>query len=128
MKLDLSNPFDKNKAITYLDKLIQRSARIELREFKAKRTIDQNSYFHVCCKLLGDYAGYTVDEMKIIIKDQLEWMSYMKNGHRFYRSSSDLDKGEFTNLIEFTRQFGQEHGCYLPTSEEFINHQFELMK
>ena len=126
MKYDLSKEFERNKALTYMTSLIAKDAKIELKEFKPKRTLPQNSYFHACCKLLSEYSGYTIPETKIIIKDQLEFMHYQKGGHKFYRSSADLDKMEFIELIEFTRSFGDQHGVYIPTSEEYLLHQFEL--
>ena len=91
MKLNLSNSIDRNKAETYLKKLVEKGAKIELKEFKPKRSLSQNNYFHVCCAILSDFSGYTIDEMKIIIKDQLEFMNYTKNGHKFYRSTADRD-------------------------------------
>ena len=126
MKLDLSREYDINRGKTYLAKLIKSGARIELKKYQERRTIQQNSYFHVACKILSDYSGYTVPEMKIIIKDQLEFMVYEKKGHRFYKSTSDLTKEEFSELIEFVRGFGETHGCYIPSPEEHITSQFEI--
>lgn len=124
MKLDLSKDFDINKARTRLESLISKGSKIELREVTKPRTRDQNAYFHVCMAILGDYAGYTIDEMKIIIKDQLEFMTYEKNGHRFYVSTADLDKELFTKLIDFTRSFGENHGCYIPTPDQYYHDKF----
>jgi len=126
MKLDLSIEYDCKKAIEYFGSLLKDASKIELKKCAERRSINQNSYFHVACKILGDYAGYTVPETKIIIKDQLEFMTYTKNNHRFYRSTSDLTKEEFTELIEYVRSFGDQHGCYIPTSEEYITNHFEI--
>jgi len=128
MKLNLSNNIDRNKAETYLKKLIEKKAKIELKEFKPSRSNQANKYFHVCCAILSDYSGYTIDEIKIIIKDQLEFMTYTKNGHKFYRSSANLDTDEFTLLVDFTRSFGEDHGQYIPTPEEYYDNQFDIEK
>ncbi len=126
MKLDLSNEIDRKRAGSYLAKLIEKQARIEIKKFIPKRTIQQNKYFHMACSILSDYSGYTVDEMKIIIKDQLEFMTYTKHGHRFYISSADLDKIAFIALVDYVRDFGEQHGCYIPTPAEYLESQFEI--
>lgn len=128
MKYDLSQEADKKMAISYFKKLLDSGARIELKKFHSQRTLRQNNYFHAACKMLSDYSGYTIDETKIIIKEQLEFMTYEKGGHRFYRSSADLDKIEFADLVDFTRDFGDQHGCYIPTSDEYMESQFEIEK
>ena len=57
MKLDLSREYDINRGKTYLAKLIKSGARIELKKYQERRSIQQNSYFHVACKILSDYSG-----------------------------------------------------------------------
>lgn len=128
MKFDLSSNYDRFKAEEYFKKLLDKGEKIELKKFVGSRTNLQNRYFHVCCKILGDYAGYTVDETKVIIKDQLDFMTYNKGTHRFYRSTSELDKEEFTALIDYVRSFADQHGCNIPTPEEYYEYQFEINK
>ena len=91
MKLNLSNKIELQKAENYFNKLKEKGARVELKEFRPSRSNQQNNYWHLCCAILSDYSGYTIDEMKIILKDQLEFMNYEKNGHKFYKSSADRD-------------------------------------
>ena len=69
MKYDLINDKEKQLAEKYFKKLCESEAKIEIKKFHGQRTIQQNSYFHVACKILSDYSGYTVPEMKIIIKN-----------------------------------------------------------
>lgn len=126
MKLDLSIPFDRNKAETYFKKLMEEKARVEIKKHVSKRTNLQNAYWHVACTILSNETGCTLPEIKKIIKDHLEFMVYTKGGHQFYRSSADLDKEEFINLINFTRDFGESHGYYIPTPEEYYESQFEI--
>ena len=128
MKYDLINDKEKELARGYFDKLCESEAKIEIRKFHGKRTLNQNSYFHVACTILSGYSGYTVPEMKIIIKNQLEFMNYDKGNHHFYRSSAELDKLEFIALVDFVRDFGDSNGCYIPTPEEYIESQFEIEK
>jgi hypothetical protein len=128
LKLDLSNHLDQNKACTYFERLLREGKKIELKEFAPARTSLQNRYFHAICTILGNDLGYTVDEMKIVIKRHLEWMQYKVNGQTFLRSSSSLDTIEFTDLIDFTRSTGQDNGCYLPTPDEYYQNTFEIEK
>ena len=128
MKFDLQNDMDYKKAITYLKKLFERKDKIEIKKFQNKRTNLQNRYFHVACTILSDYSGYTVDEMKLIIKDKLEFMNYDKGGHHFYRSTADLNKELFIILVDYTRGFGQDQGCYIPTPQEYYESQFDTEK
>ena len=128
MKYDLSISKEKQLAERYFKKLCESGARIELKKFHSSRSLNQNNYFHVCCKILSDYSGYTVDEIKLIIKDDLEFMKYQKGGHQFYRSSADLDKAEFGDLVDYVRGFGESNGCYLPTPDEYYESQFEIEK
>jgi len=128
MKLNLSDTVEQTKAREYFQKLIAEGAQIELKKFKPSRSNQQNRYFHLCCTLLSDYSGYTTDEVKMIIKNQLEFMSYLKGKHKFYKSSAELNTEEFTLLIDFTREFAHQHGVNIPTPEEYFNNQFEIDK
>lgn len=128
MKFDLSEDYDRYKAKEYFDKLMKDGEKIDITKKQVKRTLNQNSYFHACCGLLAQYSGYTIEEIKKIIKDQLEFMKYTKNNHEFYRSSADLNKEEFSDLIEFTISFGAEHGCNIPSSEDYLKYSFEIDK
>ena len=128
MKLDLSIDFDRKKAKTYFDKLMEEGARIEIKKHHNSRTLNQNSYLHACLKILCDYSGYAISEMKQILYGQIPFMSYSKGGHTFYNSSADLDKQQFADLIEWVREFGNSQGVYIPTSEEYLQSEFEIEK
>ena len=129
MKLDLSKDFDRNKAQAYFKKLCDKKAKIELKEFYAKRTLDQNAYFHVCVSMFADFSGYTNEEMKTMLKREFgDFMIYDKNGHKFLRSSAELDKMEMIEFVDWIRRLAAEQGCYIPTSEEYIQHQFDIEK
>lgn len=129
MKLDLSNDFDRTRAISYLDKLIEKGAKIDLVEFKPKRTKLQNRYLHACLGLMSVETGYTIQEIKDLLKQQLSFMVYVKNGHKFYRSTASLNTQEMTDFIDFLRAFSLENlGLYIPTSEEYYINEFEILK
>lgn len=127
MKYNTQNPLEAKRATAYLAKLIEVGKVAEVREVKEKRSTEQNAYWHVCCGLIGDHCGYTTAEVKILIKRQLEWMVYRVNGEPFLRSSTDLNTAEFSALVDFTREYGDQAGCYVLTPEEFKEHWRELV-
>lgn len=91
-------------------------------EFKApKRTLDQNSRLW---SMLTDVAQQvpwhglrlTADDWKLVFLDALKRETRMVpniDGNGFVnlgRSSSDLSKGEFADLMEIITAFGSQHG------------------
>ncbi len=129
MKLDLSKSIDTMKAESYFNKLKEKQAKIELKEFKAKRSLPQNSYLHMAFGMMAAETGYTIEEIKTITKRACHFMVYEKEKNMFLRSSANLDKAEFADFIEHVRFFSLENlGLYIPTPQEFIQNQFELLK
>lgn len=128
MKLNLSNTYDKERAKTRLKVLIDKGAKIELTEIKGKRTIRQNSYLHVCISLFAIEYGYNLDEAKTLLKRQCEFMKYSKNGQLFLKRTREMDTKELTEFIEWIRNYSSQQGLYLPTSEEYLLHRFEIDK
>ena len=130
MKLDLSIEFDKNKAVFYLDKLIQKKAKIELKEITKPRSDAQRNYLHICLSMFSEETGYSIEEAKELFAEQLpELMFYEKKEHRFRRSTNDLDSKEMAILIDYIRSFCMDQlGIYVPTSEEFLVNRFQLEK
>lgn len=130
MKLDLSNDIDKKRAEIYFKKLQQKEAKIDLKEVKPRRSISQNSYLHVCFSIMALETGYNLEEIKVLLKRTYgEGMIYKKNGHKFLRSTADLNKEEITYFIDWLRDFSQkEFDCYIPTSQEYLENQFMIDK
>lgn len=128
MKLDLSKSFDRNKAEVYLKKLTEKGAKAEIKEFIQKRNLSQNSYLHVCFASIAKETEYRIDEAKIVLKREYG-LVYEKNGQKFLRSTATLDKLEISDFIDWLREFSlTQLGTYIPTSEEYIQHQFEIEK
>jgi len=67
------------------------------------RTLDntksQLAKIHVMIKIMADEQGYSVKEMKEIMKDECG-MSYKKEGKKIYESFADKSKDELSNVIE----------------------------
>ncbi len=128
MKLDLSKPFDLKKAEARFSKLCAKGAKIELTEFLPKRSISNNSYFHVVVAYFCQETGYNIDEAKTVLKRQYG-LYYEKNGQKFIRSTTDLDDKEMCDFTEYIRTFCFEQlGVYVETPEEYRSNQFEIEK
>jgi hypothetical protein len=128
MKLRTSNSVDANKARVYLDSLIKKGADIELKEVRKARSVDQNSYLHVCLAIFCNESGYMMDEAKEIFSQLLpEMLRYERNGFEFRKSTSTLDTKEMSTLIEKIRSVcSEELGAYVPTSEEYMINKFAV--
>lgn len=130
MKFNLSKEIDQKRAKVYFDKLMQKGNKIELKKFAEGRTVSQHKYLHICLTMFGQETGYTCDEAKELFTDMLpELMIYEKNGRKFRRSTSDLSKEEISVLIDKIRNESlRELGLYIPDSEEYLIHKFEIEK
>jgi hypothetical protein len=128
MKLNLSKSYDRGRATTYLEKLIKKGAKIELKEFRAKRSLDQNAYLHVCFAMIADETGYTIEEAKVLFKRAFgSFMVYEKDNNKFLRSTADMDKHEMTIFIDWLRQTAMDQlGLYILTPREYYENQFEI--
>ena len=128
MKFDLKRVDDRIKAANYFKKLLDQDARIEMKAFRDSKTNRQNKYLHACFKVLSEYSGYTLEEVKQIMKMRCDFMRVEKGDHLFLRSISELDTLEMTRFIDSIRMFGLEHSCYIFTPDEFYADQFNIEK
>jgi len=90
-----------------------------------KRTIQQNRYFHKAVTLLADEAGYSLEEMKVLIKHEFglyDEFSNKKTGETFYvyKSTANLTKSEFADLTEKLLIFCNRAGILIQTPEEYF--------
>lgn len=93
---------------------------------KLMRSNPQNRYFHgIILPILSDASGYTVDEMKKIVKGlflKYEMMVKTKDGYRevcIIKGTSELKTDEFEKFTEECRRFGaSEYSCNIPEPNE----------
>lgn len=130
MLFDGSNSFDANKAQTYLDKLIKSGSKFEIKKPKEVRTINQNSYLHVCIAMFCNETGYTREQALEFFSFKLpEILRYDFKGMNLIKSTTTLDTKEMTVLIDTIREFCSDQlGVYVPTSEDYLIHQFQIRK
>jgi hypothetical protein len=110
MLLDLSITEDYKKAQLYFDAMIKSKFKIELRRILPKRSLDLNSYLHVCISLFAIEYGYTLEESKTLLKRKCSFMVYEKNGLKFLKKTSKLDNLECSKFVEFVRNYAGLQG------------------
>lgn len=129
MKLDLSIGYDLGRFKAYSDKLIKKGAKTELKEIRAKRSINQNAYFHLCISFFCNEAGYSLIEGKTILKRTFgKFMVYENKGNKFLTSSANIDTEQMTEFIDWIRNIAcmENLGVYVPTPEEYIQNQYHI--
>jgi hypothetical protein len=122
----LNSKADRQKVANWAMKLPS-GTRVEFKE--AKRTSDQNARFwamltDVATQLAWHGQKLSTDDWKLIFLDALKRELRMVpniTGNGFVnlgRSSSDLTKAEFSDLIEIIMAFGAEHGVQFQDDRE----------
>jgi len=138
MKYDLSLPIDQSRARVKIESLIQKGAKVELKKFQPVRSMPAHKYAHVCIEMFGRDLGYTIDEAKQVFKklfaSEREWATYTVNGETFLKSFEMKEGEKYFNseetaiFIDWLRNLANEHGCFIPSSDEYLIHQWEIEK
>lgn len=104
---------------------------VSIKRWYKKRTLKQNSLYHMYADILADYFGYSLDTMKLLI--QLKWLKepivgddgqeavdYTTGEVLFtLRSSKDLNTAEMAQLCDELRKWALDGwGVVLPLPEE----------
>lgn len=111
-----------------VNQLKEKKSKIELTEKKAKRTLSQNSYLHVCIATFAISIGNTLSEMKTDLKRECSFMVYTKNGNRYLRSSTDLDTKEMTDWIDWIRNKAGMQGHFIPSPDDYQRNWIQIEK
>lgn len=97
-------------------------------EPKPIRSTRQNRYLHSIIAIYAIETGYTLEEMKKVLKEDCHFMMYEKNGREFPKSSAGLDTKEMTDWISWIRNSAGVNRIYLPTADEFHLNYAEIEK
>ena len=123
MLYNFSNPLDVQNARVRLEHLISRQCTAELTEKKPKRTLSQNSYFHLLLGYFASQTGNTLEWVKQQYYKKLcnpdlfigEKEDRFLGRIKYVRSSADLRTDEMNLSIERFRNWSaSEAGIYLP--------------
>jgi hypothetical protein len=97
-------------------------------EPKPIRSNRQNRYLHSIIALYAIETGYTLEEMKTVLKRECGFMVYEKNGVKFLKSSAGMDTKEMTDWIDWIRHSAGMNSIYLPSADEFHTDYDEIEK
>ncbi len=101
--------------------LNEKEIEITLAKIVKKRSLSQNNYFHgVILPLASEYTGYSVIEMKEVLRMLFLSYTIQINGEIFKvgRSTASLSTVEFEEFNSQCRHWGDEQGIYIPEPNE----------
>ncbi len=123
MIYDLTNPLHRKQFAKRANDMLRRSCTNAVLIDESKRSIKQNSYLHVLCRILAIETGVTEDYSKQVYFKQLANPTLFIveeedkiTGAKLQRlkSTSELTKEEMTRAINTFRRWSEENGYYLP--------------
>jgi hypothetical protein len=116
----------RENAKAYIDQLApSKMWRIEIKEYRKRRSNEQNAYIHaVPLKLICDKTGYTVEDMKEFLCGEFTgWDEYTVMGRKKVRplkTTSQMDTHTMTKFIEWMQWWGSETlNLYIPSPNEW---------
>ena len=119
MKYNLQNKESAQSAVVYLNNLIERGVKIEIKQLRNKRTITQNRYLHIILSWWGLEFGYTLEEAKQEFKRiNKSFYYYTKNNNTYTKSTSNVSTKELSTHIETFRNWSAKNGFYIPSPYE----------
>lgn len=120
MKYNTATQIEAEAAFQYLTELVGREAVVEVRRVSPKRSLNQNSYYHLLLGIFGLEFGWSIEEAKTLHKREVSptIFYYEKNYKKFLRSSADLDSKEMTDAIDQLKKYAAENGLELPDADE----------
>ena len=127
MIYDLKNEYDIHKFKTYVNKLYEKRAVVEVKEIHPGRSLSQNNYLYLLLGYFASEYGCSIDEAKIYFykrecnKDLFERTKTNRRGKEitYLRSSKELTTSEMTLSIDRFRNWSSSvAGIYLPSPNE----------
>lgn len=127
MRYDGGNPLHAAGARAKLDKLVREKKIFDITEKKPKRTINQNSYLHVCIAYFASQYGERAEYVKEqYYKRHVNPQVFVRQREdrligevEYLRSTADLDTWELSLTLERFRTWAaKEAGIYIPAPNE----------
>lgn len=111
----------KKYAKDFIDKTAEDgSMEVVVRKHKCEKSVNQRAGFHFLLKIISDETGYTVEEVKELVKQRCFGSEEKKIfGEVIFlpKSSETLNRKEYSELIEGVYRLGAEAGILLPNLE-----------
>jgi len=97
---------------SYLLNFCGQPVTVDIKKKKAKRSNQQNAFFHSWITLLAEHTGYTKEEMKEIVKFKFLKVEEIhdQTGETFIytKSTAKLNKGEFSDLCTEVQNWARD--------------------
>lgn len=123
MNYDLSIQDERRSFIRRANALLKKQrGNVSLKD-ESNRTLNQNSYLHILCRIMAVQTGVTEAYAKQVYLKELASPSLFVTVSkdkitgqtvRYYRSTSDLTIPEMRRAITDFRKWASENGYYLP--------------
>lgn len=126
MKYDLSTPLHRKQFIAKCNRLLHDKATLVSLNDESTRTIQQNKYLHVLCRIMAMCVGETEHYAKeVYFKELANPEIFVRESvdkvtgeiFKYVRSTADLSKDEMTRAINNFRHWSEDHGYYLPDAD-----------
>jgi effector-binding domain-containing protein len=115
VRFNLAIQVELDRANEQLRKLAAKEVVVDIKEVRKRRSIPQNSYYHLLVSYWGSQNGYSIEETKQLLKhEQLDLYGYTREGHTFFRSSADLSKEEMQQSIDRFIEYAESNGTDMP--------------
>ena len=126
MNYDLTNPLHRKQFVRRANKMLERKCQNAVLTDESKRSLSQNSYLHVLCRILAIETGVTERYAKdmyfktmsnpdIFIRDDEDKLTGMRV--QYLRSTSTLTTDEMSKAINSFRHWSEDQGYYLPEAD-----------
>jgi len=123
MNYDLTNPLHRKQFVKRANRLLEKKCKNASLVDESRRSLNQNSYLHVLCRILAIETGVTEKYSKevyfkimsnpdIFIREDVDKLTGMRV--QYIRSSADLTTDEMTRAINAFRRWAEDQGYYLP--------------
>jgi len=90
---------------------------VVIQKHKRRKTDEQRSFWHVLLSILGEETGYTLGEVKYLVKAAVIGSETVSVGNMTVEvvpSSEKQDRERYSELIEATYRIAAEAGIELP--------------
>jgi hypothetical protein len=90
---------------------------VVIQKHKQRKTDEQRSWFHVLCSMLGNETGYTLGEIKQMVKGVVLGSTTVSVGNQSFEvveSSEKQNRETYSQLIEGVYRLAAEAGIELP--------------
>ena len=116
----------RENARQYIDGLDpNRKWRIEIKEYRQRRSLDQNAYIHaVPLKIISEHTGYSMDEIKEYLCGEFTgWNEFEVMGQKMLKpvmTTSRMDTKIMTDFIEWLQWYASSNlNLRIPSPNEW---------